>query len=86
MVSYLAVVVVTRNAQITIPKKIREALGIAEGDRVTLRIEGNRVVVEKVTEDVWSDCTDFLPENFEKVLEKLRKDSRERFKRLGLTP
>jgi AbrB family looped-hinge helix DNA binding protein len=82
----LAVVVVTRNAQITIPKKIREALGITEGDRVTVRIERNRVIVEKVTEDVWSDCTDFLPENFEKVLEDLRKDSRERFKRLGLTP
>lgn len=86
MVTCLVVVVVTRNAQITIPKKIREALGIVEGDRVTLRVEGNRVVVEKVAEDVWSDCTDFLPENFEKVLEKLRKDSRERFKRLGLTP
>ena len=81
----LTIVIVTRNAQITIPKKIRGALGIAEGDRVTLRIEGNRIVVEKVNEDVWSDCTDFLPENFEKVLEKLRKDSKERFKRLGLT-
>lgn len=86
MVSVLAVVTVTRNAQITIPKKVREALGIARGDRVTVRVEGNKAVVEKVSEDIWSDCTDFLPEDFEKVLEKLRGDSRERFKRLGLTP
>lgn len=82
----MAIVTVTRNAQVTIPKKIREVLGIREGDRVTMRVEGERVVLEKVTEDVWLDCTDFLPEEFEKVLEKLRKDSRERFKRLELTP
>lgn len=86
MVSVLAVVTVTRNAQITIPKDVRKALGITEGDRVTVRVEGNTAVIEKITEDVWSDCTDFLPEDFEKVLEKLRRDSRERFKRLGLTP
>ena len=82
----MATVTVTRNAQITIPKKIRETLGIVEGDRVALRIEGNRAVLEKVNEDVWADCTDFLPEDFEKVLEKIRKDSTARFKRLGLTP
>ncbi|HID91254.1 TPA: hypothetical protein EYP44_04770 [Candidatus Bathyarchaeota archaeon] len=29
----MAIVTVTRNAQITIIKRIREALGIAEGDR-----------------------------------------------------
>lgn len=82
----MAIVTVTRNAQITIPKKVRETLGITEGDRVTLRVEGNKVIIEKIVEDVWSDCTDFLPEDFEKVLDRLRKDSRRRFKRLGLTP
>jgi AbrB family looped-hinge helix DNA binding protein len=82
----LAIVRVTRNAQVTIPKNVREALGVTEGDKVTVRVEGNRIVLEKVAEDVWSDCTDFLPEDFEKVLEKLRGDSRERFKRLGLMP
>ncbi len=82
----MAIVRVTRNAQVTIPKEVREALGITEGDRVTVRVEGNRVVLERIAEDVWSDCTGFLPEDFEKVLEKLRRDSRERFKRLGLTP
>lgn len=82
----MATATVTRNAQVTIPKKIREALGIKEGDKVTMRVEGNRVVVEKVAPDVWTDCTDFLPENFEKILVRLRTDSRTRFKRLGLTP
>ncbi|MFW6110818.1 MAG: AbrB/MazE/SpoVT family DNA-binding domain-containing protein [Thermoproteota archaeon] len=86
MVRVLAVVKVTRNSQITIPKKVREALGITRGDRVTVRVEGNRVVVEKISGDVWSDCTDFLPEDFEEILEKLREDSRKRFQRLGLKP
>jgi AbrB family looped-hinge helix DNA binding protein len=82
----LTVVTVTRNAQVTIPKEVREALGIGEGDRVTVRIEGGRAVIEKVSEDVWLDCTDFLPEDFEKVLGRLRADYRKRLKRLGLTP
>jgi AbrB family looped-hinge helix DNA binding protein len=79
-------VIVTRNAQITIPRDVREALDIHEGDRVTMRVEGGRIVIEKVTEDVWSDCTDFLPDDFDDVLAKLRSDSRERLKRLGLAP
>jgi len=82
----LVVVTVTRNAQITIPKDVREALGIEEGDRVIVRVEGDRAVIEKVSEDVWSNCTDFLPEDFSGVLEKLRRDSRNRFRRMGLTP
>ncbi|MHA1363881.1 MAG: hypothetical protein ACTSP1_15285 [Candidatus Freyarchaeota archaeon] len=44
------------------------------------------MIVEKLSEDVWEDCTDFLPENFEKVMEKLRKNSTERFRRLGIIP
>ena len=80
----MATVTVTRNAQVTIPKEIRDALEIREGDRVTMRVEGREVVIEKVAEEVWSDCTDFLVDDFEKVLVKLRADSRTRFKNLGL--
>lgn len=82
----LAAITVTRNAQITIPKEIRKALGISEGDKVRIRMEGGRIVVEKIEDDIWSDCSDFLPEDFEKVLAKLRTDFKTRFKRLGLIP
>jgi hypothetical protein len=49
-------------------------------------IEGNRIVIEKADKEAWNDCTDFLPEDFEKTLTAIRSDSTQRFKRLGLTP
>ena len=83
----MASVTVTRHSQVTIPKDIREAVGIAEGDRVNMKVvDGDKIVIEKTDSEVWRDCTDFLPEDFEKVLASIRSDSRGRFKRLGLIP
>jgi len=83
----MASVTVTRHSQVTIPKKIREAVGIVEGDKVKIRVvEGNKIMMEKADEEAWINCTDFLPEDFEKVLASLRADSTSRFKRLGLVP
>ena len=82
-----ASVTVTRHSQVTIPKKIREEVGIVEGDKVNMKVvEGNKIVIEKVNEEAWKDCTDFLPEDFEKILASIRADSTSRFKRLGLVP
>lgn len=78
---------VTRHSQVTIPKEIREEVGIAEGDRVRMKVvDGNKILIEKANEEVWKNCTDFLPENYEKLLKSIRSDSRDRFKRLGLIP
>ena len=83
----MASVTVTRHSQVTIPKEIREAVGIAEGDRVHMKVvEGNKIIIEKANKEAWKDCTDFLPEDFEKILKTLRTDSTKRFKRLGLVP
>ena len=38
---------VTSKGQITIPKQVREALGIAEGDQVVFRVEENRAVLAR---------------------------------------
>jgi hypothetical protein len=32
------------------------------------------------------DITDFLPKNFEEIMTKMRKDSRDRLRRLGVIP
>ncbi|MCY4630238.1 MAG: AbrB/MazE/SpoVT family DNA-binding domain-containing protein [bacterium] len=39
---------VTSKGQITIPKAVRDALGIAEGDRVVFRIDDKRAVLARV--------------------------------------
>ncbi len=38
---------VTSKGQVTIPKEVREALGLAEGDQVVFRIEEHRAVLAK---------------------------------------
>ena len=38
---------VTSKGQITVPKAVREALGIKEGDEVVFRVEGNRAVLAR---------------------------------------
>ncbi|MFP4512500.1 MAG: AbrB/MazE/SpoVT family DNA-binding domain-containing protein [Acidimicrobiales bacterium] len=38
---------VTSKGQVTIPKAVREALGIAAGDQLVFRVEGNRAVLAR---------------------------------------
>jgi AbrB family looped-hinge helix DNA binding protein len=33
--------------QLTVPKAVRDALGIAEGDEVVFRVEGNRAILAR---------------------------------------
>jgi AbrB family looped-hinge helix DNA binding protein len=37
----------TAKGQITVPKAVRDALGISEGDEVVFRVEGNRAVLAR---------------------------------------
>ncbi len=41
---------VTSKGQITVPKSVRDALGISEGDHVVFRVEGNRAVLARTPE------------------------------------
>lgn len=38
---------VTSKGQVTIPKEVREALGITEGDQIVFRVEEHRAMVAK---------------------------------------
>jgi AbrB family looped-hinge helix DNA binding protein len=38
---------VTSKGQVTVPKAVRDALGIKEGDEVVFRVEGNRAVLAR---------------------------------------
>lgn len=81
----MTTVTVTRHAQITIPKKIREALGIREGDSVDMSLDNEKIIVRKTLPKI-KEFRDFLPQDFDTVLEKMRKDSRERLKAMGILP
>jgi antitoxin PrlF len=38
---------VTSKGQVTVPKVVREALGISEGDEVVFRVEGHRAILAR---------------------------------------
>jgi len=38
---------VTSKGQVTVPKAVRDALGIHEGDSIVFRVDGNRVVLSR---------------------------------------
>lgn len=40
----------TSKGQITIPKAVREALGLRQGDEVVFRVEGGRAVLARTTD------------------------------------
>jgi antitoxin PrlF len=42
---------VSSKGQVTIPKEIRESLGISEGDRIVFETDGSRVTLRKVSDE-----------------------------------
>ena len=81
----MTTVTVTRHAQITIPKKIRDALGISEGDSVDVSLDDDKIIVRKGALKM-GEFGDFLPKGFDSVLEKMRGDSTGRLKKQGIIP
>lgn len=48
VVKKLQEVIVTRKYQITIPKSIREKLGIRIGDRLLMEVDGDKIVIRPI--------------------------------------
>lgn len=77
-------VIVTRGGQITLTKDVREKLGIAEGDIMSVNVLGETAIVSKRNPRAL-EIHHFLPDNFSKTLHELRSFSWEkRLKRLGI--
>jgi len=45
---------VTSKGQVTVPKAVRDALGIKEGDEIVFRVEGNRAL----RDEAWVTASD----------------------------
>ncbi len=77
-------IIVTRNGQITLPKKIREKLKIREGDIVIVNTVGEGLLVSKRNPAAF-DKRNFLPENFDKTLTEMRRyPHTQRLRKLGI--
>ncbi|HSF14855.1 MAG TPA: AbrB/MazE/SpoVT family DNA-binding domain-containing protein [Vicinamibacteria bacterium] len=69
---------VTRKGQATIPKEIRDALGLHEGDRVIFVLRGEEIVLKVLRGNILelrgSVKATKRPENFEKVREMTKRE------------
>lgn len=74
-------VTVTRGSQITLKKGVREKLGIEEGDTVTVNVNGDQIIITKKDPEAF-ETEGFLSEDFEKVMEDVRKDSTDRLEKV----
>ncbi|RLE78763.1 MAG: AbrB family transcriptional regulator [Thermoprotei archaeon] len=68
------IVKVTRKGQITIPKSIRDLLGIEEGDLLSVREEGGKIILVKL--GVPSPGEPVGEEEYERILEELEEERR----------
>ncbi len=47
----MSLVTISSKGQLVIPKKVRESLRIKTGQRVILKVEGERIVIEPIKEE-----------------------------------
>ncbi len=74
---------VTTKGQVTIPKHIREKLGIAPGDEVGFREEGQAVVLENESAASEADAVAGDLREFTALVERMRKEGK--IEPLGMT-
>lgn len=69
--------ILTRKSQVTIPKRVREAMGVKPGDEVRFRVEGKTAVVEPVVSNLGKHFGSVKarkkPEDFKKAREAFEK-------------
>ena len=76
MVVQVSTSTITRKGQVTIPKEIRDSLGIREGDRVFFVQRGDEVVLKVLQGtilDLKGSVSVAAPQNFEKVRGQVKK-------------
>lgn len=44
----MSITTITKKGQITIPKKIRESLALKEKDKILVKLNGNKAIIQKI--------------------------------------
>ncbi len=68
---------VTEKGQVTIPKRIRDAAGIAPGSKVSFSLEGSKIVITPVATSVRDDRRAAMRKAAAKVRESLAPEFRQ---------
>jgi len=64
----------SKKGQIVIPKEIREKFGIKPGDTVIFKIQGNKVIIEKIQEKMSEILKNSKPVEYSDVFQKKLRD------------
>lgn len=64
--------VLTQKSQVTIPKTVREVLGVGPGDQVRFKVEGDVVSIEHVASDIESSYGAVKPKKRPEDLKRVR--------------
>ena len=65
-------------------KEAMNTLNIHDGDILLVNVSDDLIMITKKDEKVWDEARDFLPENFNEVLSKIRQNSTDRLKEMGV--
>ncbi|MBI2029898.1 AbrB/MazE/SpoVT family DNA-binding domain-containing protein [Candidatus Gottesmanbacteria bacterium] len=57
----IAIMTITSKGQVTFPKKIRETLGVSKGDRIIVKVEDNKVILEPAGKGILDFAGKFPP-------------------------
>src|SRR5258706_13600927 len=64
---------VRKEGRVTIPNRVRELIGLTEGDHLKLRTSGRKLILEQVLLKVGSDVDDDSPEHRRVIDEGIEK-------------
>ena len=73
---------VTRNGQITLPKRFREKHAIREGMHLFVEETEDGLLIKRNDPSFWDNVPRCLPDDFKETLAKMRAGDDERFERL----